>query len=211
VPNRDFKWRTSHRRFGELATSAQSFDLTELAAKLDANSRFGRNVGRGVAVFWGCAAIAGVFILFFGQGRQSPYFLVGPAVLMIGGGGIVYETWYYGRSLRAAHRRLVVGPDSLVFSGAPKQMPCTLTWRDPNFEVRIYDRTALPPQEYDGTPRMFDFIAHLKGGPDTAIPQQAFHAIIKEAEARKLRVTRKNSRGGREPPGRVLVTISAPR
>jgi|HubBroStandDraft_1064217.scaffolds.fasta_scaffold00752_7 hypothetical protein len=186
-----------------------SFDLDELASKLDKNSRFSRNYIRAGMIFFALLVPVGVYLLVLPPPTHVADFYVGPLILVIGSTFIALQGWLSSVTLRPAYRRLIVTAESLFFDGSPVQKSVAMRWTDPAFKLSIYDRTALPDREYDGTARRFDYIVKFTRGPWTPVPKDAFDAIIVEATRHGLRIKRRDAPGGRDPPGRVLVTLSA--
>jgi hypothetical protein len=189
------------------AQGGVTFDLTELSNKLDHFNRYRRNVGYGVAVFWGLVSLVGVWLIIFGPMRADLWTQVGGIVAILSGILIDLVVWWYVRSLGRPFTSVTVTVDAITFGDRPAKRSWIARWGSPSFMLVIFDQTTMPPLEIDWTPRMFDYIAHSRGAPDTPLPRPAFEALMREVEAHGLNVTRKPYVAS-GPPGGEVVTIS---
>jgi hypothetical protein len=187
-----------------------TFDLTAISKRLDALYRYRRNVGYGVAVFWGLVSLVGVWLLVFGPTRADVWTQLGGILAILSGILIDLAVCWYMKSLGHPFTSVIVTIEAITLENPSMKRSWTASWDSPSFKLVIFDQTTMPPLEIDGTPRMFDYIAHLRGGPDTPLPRPVFEAVMREVEAHGLNVTRKPYVAS-GPPGGEVVMISRKR
>jgi len=191
-----------------------NFDLSGLAERWHSDSLFRRVYLRAALGLSLVVALAGVYLLLSQPELPWTQRGFGEWALIIGFGLIAVFVLWGSSSVGPAgppYLRLVLSGEGLSLEDQERHRLQKLAWSDPRFRLDVYDRSALPPTERDGSPRVFDFVVHVRLGPRTPISQDAFRAIVQQARKHGLEVSRRPAPEGRDQPGGSLVTISARR
>lgn len=176
-------------RAGAESGTGDVFDLREVAERNDEYSRFARRITFGITSFVFALFALGIGLLAGAIAHVEPERLTTLGAVLVALGGFL---GYYGlgafQSKGPTPRRLVVGPESLVLTDAPRSGPIEQRWDDPRLRVTIYDMRGFPTQSPSGRKRLSDFVLQIRNGPQTPIPSVAFESIMSQAEKHHLAI-----------------------
>jgi hypothetical protein len=186
---------------------AVAFDLTDLAAELDRATRFSRVMVLIIALAFAIFAAIALWILLFPPAGHAADLPISATLATTAFGLVSLYGWWAYIPLGRAPRRLMINERGIAFEQVPGRRDHVIGWGDPRLRIHIYDLRGLPKLRYDGKPRTILFRMRTRWGSDTAITQDAFDRIVREAEGHGLRVTRREA-PYQGPGTRMLVTVS---
>ena len=153
----------------------------------------------------GMAVLAGYLELSHGSGAGGGY---AAAVAVFAVVGLIVAAACWGLAVRggALPNTIVVTSIGLELRADTSRGSVTLRWSDPDLNLRLIDRRGLPGTRLDGKSRN-KFAFAVESGPRIPIPQQAFEAILGQAESRNLKITRRTLRGQGIPGTYEVISV----
>jgi len=185
------------------------FDLTDLARRANRARRFRRvasNAVRGIGV---ALILIGVYFFLAPPPGSLPAYSSGP-LLFIGLGVVIagYASWVV-RGLGPSPRRLVLSRSAVCFEDIPGRPPVRVSWNRHRLRLDLYDFREIRKAKPESRSTGYEFLVRPSGGPEAAIPREAYEAILQLAEEGGLRVSRRSVPSGAGAPMLVTTIRSA--
>jgi hypothetical protein len=184
----------------------QTFDLTALAVHADRARRFRVRMNF-AQISLGVALVAlGAYFLLLPPPGAIPPFSTGPAIVIAIGALLVGVASWVRSSLGSSPRKLIVSGRGVVFDDIPRRKPLRLDWSDPHLKLDLYDMREIRRRNPKSQSKGYDFLIQVGGGPEAAVPEEAFNAIVVTARSQGLSLTAKSVPSGAGAP-MLLTTI----
>jgi hypothetical protein len=188
------------------STWSQTFDLSALASHADRARRFRLGLNRAQFALGLALVVIGGYFFFAPPPASTPRYSVGPALFIAIGIVLAAVAAWVHTGLTASPRRLVISNKGLLFDNIPGRKSLHVEWERPRLKLDLYDMREIRRVNPKSRSRGYDFLIQAGGGPETAIPQEAFDAIIRTAAENRLAVSSRKVPSGAGPP-MVLTTI----
>jgi hypothetical protein len=187
-----------------LLQGPRNFDLTELALLADRARRFRRVASNSILGVGFALILIGSYFFFGPPPGSIPAYSSGP-ILFIAIGVIIvgYASWVV-RGLGPSPRRLVLSRSSVSFEDIPGRPPICVDWNRHGLRLDLYDLREIRKAKPESRSRGYEFLVQPSGGPEAAIPPEAYEAIIQVAEEHGLQVSKRSVPSGAGAP--MLIT-----
>ena len=128
------------------------------------------------------------------------------AVFLLAGILIMAVMWRRAGFGVSPPQALRVSEDQLQLEWTDRPRTIGTRWDNADLGFALFDRRGLPPIRSDGKPRA-KFTLALDGAPRVHIPEPAFEAILAQAQAHRLRVSRQVLPGNPDPGSYVKIEV----